>query len=95
MAHFSDQVQFKIFEDMVRLSFRIQDRCVIEHMVSKEDFESILHCTSETWDGVGNVQAKRDSRQVLIRIVGSVGYVHSISPRAFSELCNEYLSRRG
>jgi len=93
MAHFSEQVQFKIMSDMVRLSFRVQDQCVIEHLILVEDFQSIVHCSSEVWVGTDNIQAKRKDRNVLIRILGNTRYVYSIPTRTFSVISNEFLSR--
>lgn len=93
MAHFSNQVRFKVLSDMVRLSFRLHDQCVIEHLIPVEDFESIVHTKSEIWEGVGVIQAKKKDKKVLVRVLGTPSYVYSIPSRTFSEMSNEFLSR--
>jgi len=95
MAHFSNQVQFKIMEGVVRLSVRVQDQCVVEHLISIRDFESVIHCASESWIGEGLLQAKVKGGNILLRVLGTTRFVYSIPSRAFSEICNEFLSREG
>lgn len=95
MAHFSNHIQFKVLGESVRLSFRISDFYVIEHIVPISDFKGALKCSSENWEGEGSVHAKIKGGSVWFRVCASEThrYVYSIATRTFSELRNEFLSR--
>jgi hypothetical protein len=94
MSHFSTPIVFKILGNSVRLSVRVNDFCVVEHQVLIEDFETVMRCSSESWVGQGSIWAKKKGSKIFIRICNSQqNFVYSISSRAFSELCNEFLFR--
>lgn len=96
MAHFSNHILFKICDQHIRLSIRLNDFCVVEHFVLLEDFESILRCSSEQWIGKGTIRAKNKNNKVFIRFLSEThNYVYSFPSRAFSEMCNEYLFQEG
>lgn len=96
MSHFSNHIYFKVLGESVRLSLRISDFYVVEHIVPLSDFEEALDYSSDSWTGTGLVQTKMKGGSVWLRVMSSGlhRHVYSIKSRTFSELRNEFISRK-